>query len=925
MSDKNHLHFYMDLLRHVSYQEDPYGLYNLLNTFRIARNGVICGETFDDLDFGNIPLNELKFQRKGEVASTFQRTSLGQFSFMAGHAGEIRCATFSPSGKYLLTASQDHSVILWDTESGLMVQKLDGHEDAVLAAVFSPSCLYEDADDAKSQELRYCLTGSRDATAILWCLDSGEICYRFEMHTKDVEHVAFSMDGTKCLTGSRDGSIMMWDTQTGTPCYPHLIRHQAEVTGLGFSPDGWHFFSCSRDGMIHLWNVADGSLACSIDIHQKSVNQLLVSPQKGEYLLSASDDGTAVLYDIFDLSKRHVRHTFEHPNEAVKVIAYSQNEKFIATGTDKGNVYLWAADSGERILDLKEHKHTISNVYFSEDCKYCIVASISEEEPVVIYEVNLNAAKPTDTQKDIKTARPLHWFHLHKKPVTAIGFSRDGKFCFTASEDHTAAIWFPQTGKLHHHLKSHIGPINGVAISSDKSSLLTASNGTVILWDKKPTTLMQHKKVFIARFHKKTFTLHPRKKTFTAKLPKKPYTVKQQMKIMTNHFCLLTFSPNNSQILISTIDPNHTSGVTGNVKVISLTKDAATFSFNIHQNSENMIHFSQSSEYLLAADNTSKRNTLSLYQTKSGKKMKVQTDPESERKLSLELPYKILTVAMSPDERYILIGGNDGTAALWELERIDDETVSLTFQRNLLPMHNRAVKAIAFSHNSKQCLLNLGDSAVVLWDIEEGRELKRITGYPQQVATVAFSADDSCFLIGLEKGIVVKHCPNSFSFDTAEQYDTHRRTCDIPVMEDDDEDRTAAYSDDGKPILFFNASSDGETCYAANLENQGFLWDVKDLTTPIGICPGTGKSAITFSADGQYCLVGRNDGVAQLWNMQNGTLTTELYHISDLFVSDCPFHHINASNNVLKILHQYHADIQIAQPAAQKTFILPSD
>ncbi|MCC7173375.1 MAG: protein kinase, partial [Planctomycetes bacterium] len=72
-----------------------------------------------------------------------------------GHADAVRCATFSPDGLYILTASDDKTARVWDATTGQELLRLDGHSDAVVFAAFSP-------------DQRVIVTASSDGTARTW-------------------------------------------------------------------------------------------------------------------------------------------------------------------------------------------------------------------------------------------------------------------------------------------------------------------------------------------------------------------------------------------------------------------------------------------------------------------------------------------------------------------------------------------------------------------------------------------------------------------------------------------------------------------------------------------------------------------------------------------------------------------------------------
>ncbi|XP_069320129.1 striatin-3 isoform X2 [Eulemur rufifrons] len=239
---------------------------------------------------------------------------------LRSHFDGVRALAFHPVEPVLVTASEDHTLKLWNLQKTVPAKK----------------------------------SASLDVEPI----------YTFRAHIGPVLSLAISSNGEQCFSGGIDATIQWWnmpspnvdpyDTYEPNVLAGTLVAHTDAVWGLAYSGIKNQLLSCSADGTVRLWNPQEKlPCICTYNGDKKhgiptSVDFIGCDPA---HMVTSFNTGSAVIYDLETSqslvmlssqidsglqSNTHINRVVSHPTLPVTITAHEDRHiKFFDNKTGK--------------------------------------------------------------------------------------------------------------------------------------------------------------------------------------------------------------------------------------------------------------------------------------------------------------------------------------------------------------------------------------------------------------------------------------------------------------------------------------------------------------------------------------------------------------------------------------------------------------
>ncbi len=199
----------------------------------------------------------------------------------------------------------------------------------------------------------------------------------------------------------------------------------------------------------------------------------------------------------------------------------------------------------------------------------------------------------------------------------------------------------------------------------------------------------------------------------------------------------------------------------------------------------------------------------------------------------------INAVAVSPDQRFIVTGGDDGIARFWDVDR----GIMLRYLT-----HSQGIYSITISPDGRHVLCGSKKAPatdtpglVWVWDFELGVELRVLEGHEGHVTALAMTADSRYVLSGGQDGVV-----NLWDLETG----TLLR-------------KMTGHS---SAIVLIHVTNDGQHVITGSTDGTVRAWLIRGGVLLQNLSSTENVHSMVVTPDGRQVITGSMDGIVEIWD-----------------------------------------------------------
>lgn len=367
---------------------------------------------------------------------------------MAGHEKEINAVLFSPNGEQLMSLSSDGRVLLWEVESGSLLQVFEGTGAAMWSGGFSNNKPH--------------VAASSYIGVDIWDLDSGDLIASIPGHMTWIDKVRVTTSGKVIAAESFGNTIRVWDVEQNSVLH-ELIGHSQPITQIDITQDGRYLISGSVDQTSIIWDLETGAIHKRLSGHPGAVWS--VSFNREGTLAATTSFGEARVWEV---NSGRLLHTLIGHASWVTAVGFNPAGGEVATASYE-ETWTWDLGTGQRKRQLAGIQNFPASLEYSPDGRNIAVGGGADDNQIRIFEA--------------ATGIRIVELTGHESAVKSLAYNPDGKVLVSGDLDGRIIIWDPADGAVLRAINGHNLWVDSIEFYPNGAAFLSSGlDGIVRTW-----------------------------------------------------------------------------------------------------------------------------------------------------------------------------------------------------------------------------------------------------------------------------------------------------------------------------------------------------------------------------------------------------------------------------------------------------------
>jgi len=563
-----------------------------------------------------------------------------------GHTGTVQALCFSPDGNKIATGSTDNNIKIWEVATGKLLKTIKG-ENRITSIAYT--------NDAK-----YIVFGGYSRTVKIYDLTANEIIKEIKVKPNSATgtgiSIVLSKNNKNILISEDNRKAILVNFKSGKIIRTYNSVEKGSCGGCGtfatYSLDEKQIIMASNSGPIVLFNTKSGKIVKTFIEKVKNARSVDISLNGKKVLVATEKE----IY-IFTINGKLIKKIKAHKKD-INYAEFSPSGKYFISASDDGSVVLWKTSSLKKVktfigflnksdygtkLDRESYWEHWARLYF--DFKTSI--KLSPNGKLLLIGKKDSIAKVLN----FETGKTIYNLKGHAGAVICFDFSPDGKTIATGSSDKTIKLWNVNDGKLLNTLKGHTNMVFSVHFNKDGTKLLSSSwDGNAIIWNVKTAKeIKRFRKInaYTSNFSK--FGNYIVTGGFDKKFSFWEIDTKEKFRDYIGHNDVVTafdFSPNMKNVVSVSWD--------NKANIFDLISGFQIKQLIGHSGKINTVVYSSNGKYIFTG---SSDGTIKMWNADTGKEIKTFKGHKS----------AVTSIQLTPDNQSLVSCSIEGVIKVWEI------------------------------------------------------------------------------------------------------------------------------------------------------------------------------------------------------------------------------------------------------------------